>query len=246
MRWDDVWAPVLRAERVKLADLICQYVIMSVRRTDTPTEYHRLGYTRLFRDDLEKIAILVAEVGQLSIVCDNLEATTASDFSNPLMPERPKYISMEASNGEQRIRIEVGRGTGKLTIEEPNTLTEGIRTKIEGICDGGFIDHMIAGPNVNLWGIAGFVPVGCALALGLSKAISLSTSEFGMLIGTLVWVAAGSFIFRFREKSDIVIINVNRADRPSFFRRTKDEWIVELSVMIIGLILGYLIGRLTK
>jgi hypothetical protein len=225
---------------------MCQHRVMAVRRTDIPTESDRLGYTRLFRDDLEKIARLLMELGDVFIVCDNLEATAPSDLSDPLMPERPRNLVMESSNGEQRVRVEVGRGVGKLTIENPNTLTEGIRAKINEICHGSAIDALIAGRAINTYVLALFVPAGIVLVLGSLRVITYSAADISLILALVVWMGTGSFIFRFREKSDIAIINAYRADKPSFFRRTRDEWVVEVSVMLLGLLLGYFIGHLTR
>jgi type IV secretory pathway TrbD component len=162
------------------------------------------------------------------------------------MPDRPKRVAMEASNGEQRVKVEIGRRTGNLTIEEPSTLTEGIRAKIQEICDGSLMDALAAGRTVNLWTLGMVIPVICVLILGELKVLPYSAAYFGTVTWFVAWFSAGILIFRFREKSDILIINVYRADRPSFFRRTKDDWVVEISVMIVGLILGYIIGRVTK
>jgi hypothetical protein len=118
---------------------------MTVRRTQVESNTYRLGYTRLYREDLEAIAQLLLEVGPLSIICDSLEATEPRDFADPTMPERPRVIRMWASNGKQSVTVELGRSRGRLVIEEPNTLTEGIQSRIEKICEGRFFDVMIAG-----------------------------------------------------------------------------------------------------
>jgi uncharacterized membrane protein YczE len=41
------------------------------------------------------------------------------------------------------------------------------------------------------------------------------------------------------------VINAYRADRPTFLQRTRDDWVVELVCVAIGLVAGYILGRLT-
>jgi hypothetical protein len=79
--------------------------------------------------------------------------------------------------------------------------------------------------------IAGLA-IGAKWAAGVAAALI-----FGFLL-------IGGFVFR--NQSEVLVINAYRADRPSFFKRTRDDWIVEVIVMLMGLLLGFIIGHLTK
>jgi hypothetical protein len=177
----------------------------------------------------------------LAITCDALEATEATDFSDPRMPERPTAVTISASNGEQSVKVELGRGRGRLVIEEPDTLTEGDRVRIEKLCAGRFIDRTIAGRAVNIF-------VGIALAvvtiLLLLGAAIRDARWLGGIAGILYLGAIPIGFFAFRNQSEVLVINRYRG--PSFLKRTRDEWIVEVVVMLMGLLLGFIIGHLTK
>ena len=129
-----------------------------------------------------------------------------------------------------------------MVIEEPNTLTEGIRTRIEKICQGRFFDRVVAGRLINMSAFialvlyAIFAIVGTATGVTWAADVSIALVSGYILIG----------FFVFRNQSEVLVINAYRADRPSFFRRTRDDWIVEIVVMFIGLLLGFLIGHPTK
>jgi hypothetical protein len=53
---------------------------MTTRRLGYQTDQTSLGHVRLYRDELEKIAAAVAEVGDLSIRCGHWKMTDPADL----------------------------------------------------------------------------------------------------------------------------------------------------------------------
>lgn len=215
---------------------------MPVRRTQRPEEAHELGFTRLYRDDLEKIAKTLQEAGQLSIKVDDLEADEPADFSHEDMPLRPRRVTMTAGSatGDELVRVELGRRVAKLVLTEPTTMTEGVRARIENVCDGNFADTMLAGRAFNI----GMTCVG-VVALGSLALMPLVGETWAGGVGVGIVLGGGWLVDRLfgRRHGEIIVINDWRRNRPSFFRRTRDDWIVEAIMMILGLVIGYFIGR---
>lgn len=70
---------------------------MTARRIGSQAETTYLGHVRLYRDELEKIAAAVAEVGELTILCDDdWEPTDPADLSNEELPELLSRVSIGA------------------------------------------------------------------------------------------------------------------------------------------------------
>jgi hypothetical protein len=78
---------------------------MAVERIRAVTETHQLGSCRLYREDLQAIAIAVAEAGDLAIFFGDLSASAPEDLADSQIPKTP-----------ERVEITVLRDAGPLPI----------------------------------------------------------------------------------------------------------------------------------
>ncbi|MEV0704169.1 hypothetical protein AB0I53_40495 [Saccharopolyspora sp. NPDC050389] len=63
-----------------------------------------------------------------------------------------------------------------------------------------------------------------------------------LFVGLLVWLVVGSA--RSGPQSSAVLRNVYRAERPSFWKRTADDWAVTAVSSTVFLFLGYFLGKI--
>lgn len=185
---------------------ISQNHSMATRRVGLQIEDYELGHLRLYRDDLEKIAKAVAEIGELVIRCGDWEMTEPADFSdNTELPDLLPELEIEG-RGQSAIDVRLGPNTASVTLVEPDTLTEGILSRIRRIA--GARRRRL--PLVSVRGAHGY-------------------PYFQVSIPT----------------SSAVLINAYRADRPSFWQRTRDDWFIGTVMLLLGGVLGYIVNMIT-
>jgi hypothetical protein len=106
---------------------------MSIRRARQAVEVSSLGKIKLYREDLEAIARLAAEVGDLSITCDAFEATDADDFDQ--LAEKLHNVEITGSDGSHGVEVTLNRKAATVSLIEPNTHTLGVLGSINRITE---------------------------------------------------------------------------------------------------------------
>jgi hypothetical protein len=221
---------------------------MAVKRTHDRTETYPLGHVRLYRDDLEQIAKAVAEVGPLKIACPPWELTDPSDFTDPDLPERLPDLTMAAERAgtDAKVNVSLGRELAEVTLTEPDTLTLGVLNRVQQVC------------RRRRWRWFGRLPLSdwvvmpalILLAVVSQDFVSIDLFDRALIaLGGLVLVCMLIIVLPQRKNSSgarkAVLINAYRADRPSFWQRTRDDWIIGVAMLLLGGVLGYLVNQLT-
>lgn len=227
------------------------HLSMAVMRTKARTEVHELGYVILFREDLEDIAKAVAELGPLTITCDDTYTATGPDDFVELPASPSSLIYMAAADGRQ-IDVELSRRVARVVLTEPDTLCQGIL---------GRINAVIARPRRRPWLLTlnRMIAFAYAVATALtSVAVYLAPDEWGkpwdrwsaFAIAAFVTAFTSVLIFPRLMKRDpprsARLVNAYQSDRPTFWRRTRDDWVVEIIVGLVFLVLGFVLGKVTS
>ncbi|MCO6000138.1 hypothetical protein [Actinoallomurus rhizosphaericola] len=182
---------------------------MTLRRTQSPIEHTELGHLKLYRDDLIKIAKILAEIGPLEIKCGDWEGDDPTDFDSPDLPERLPGVEMTATDGTIGVGVRLKRNEAIVIVAEPTSLTEGVLSRIQRITKPrrravtAVRYDMPGGPKIAIRPISAKTPV---------------------------------------VRSSALLINDYRENRPTFWERTRDDWIVGAVWCVVGLVLGGVIG----
>jgi len=227
---------------------------MTVRRTGLSIERQDLGPVQLYREDLRAIAAAVSEVGSLAITCDGeYEASDPTDFDR--LPERLVNVSISGQDADSKSSVEVkfDSTSAYVNLVEPDTHAFGVAVRINNICNQQRRLRRLL-----------YRKLGYALALGGTISLVAYTVIYAGVNGTKtakppwtdVWLNAVvplvmlSMIaiglgLRWLGRHRVVIINAPRADRPGYWKRTSDLWVVGVITALLGAFVGYLLGRIT-
>lgn len=233
---------------------------MTVRRTKLDVEQYDLGSLRLYREDLRAIATAAAEAGDLAITCDGFEATSPEDFGDGL-PEKLEKVTIRAANPDRLGSVEIRLSDREAVVQltEPDTLLAGVVSRVRLICEPRRQHY----PRALEWArrADSATPLASAalaftvvlVSLGiiaenrwLTKAHSHGHSAGGVaaFVGVgIVAFAALSFFLLGAVRPWVEMINAPRADRPTYWQRTGDMWVVGVITALLGAVAGYLLGR---
>lgn len=228
---------------------------MAVERIRERREVHELGRLKLYRDDLEAIARVLAEFGTLHFTANNeVSGSEPGDFAKMRdeLPERLENVEMDATRGESAVRVDLGTGS-LVALIEPDMTARGVLTSIKEICD----PHRV-GRRRFLW--ASLVAAGGAAIFGglittdamnkgaqFGEALLTATVPAGMaaLAGAAVVLNQALFGQKDAHSRD-VILNVPRAERPTFGQRLVADGGVSAFWTVVGLVCGGAIGYLVN
>ncbi|MEV1198456.1 hypothetical protein [Microbispora rosea] len=204
---------------------------MTVRRVHGPQpEVYLLGHIRVYREDLELMAKALTEVGPLQIRCGDLEATEPRDFQE--LPEILDAVRMTSQIPETETKIEVVLSSreAKVALVEPDTLTLGVLGRIQQVARGCRRMWSLSPASVN---VAGKLSDSSVTRRSAGSAVAVIGEEVA------VWLVTA------RLRSSAMIINALRSDRPTFWQRTRDDWIIGAVMAVVGGFIGYLVNELT-
>lgn len=111
---------------------------MTIRRTKLLPETYELGPLWLYQEDLQAIAIAIAELGPLTIICtsgnETYEASEPSDFDE--LPENLSRvtISSKQSTDSSAITVTFGESDADVKLVVPDTHAAGVLSRIQSIC----------------------------------------------------------------------------------------------------------------
>lgn len=232
---------------------------MAIRRIKKHAEPHPLGRLKLYRDDLEAIAQVLAEFGELEItVNDELTGTEPEDFGKmrdelpKQSPERLERVRMGASRGETAVWVEIG-SSAKAVLVEPDVHARGVLTNIKEICERRRM-------NAPLWAFLALAPMSVALPLylfvvaigGWSEELEFAVSVvLGLSLTVMVAVMAPQMVRSFFDfgggaSSKDIIINMPRAERLPFRERLFADSGVSAFWAVVGLLGGGMISYLVN
>ena len=227
---------------------------MTVRRTRLSTEHEDLGPVRLYREDLRAIATAVSELGDMTITCDGeYEASEPTDFDH--LPERLANleISSRKKDIKRSITVKFDSTSASIDLVEPDTHSLGVAARVKEICDQKLRLRRLLFRNLGY----NFVSAGIisiilytVLYIGVNGTKSAKPPWSGIWLNEIVPLLLLSFIpiglgLRFFGTSRVIIINALRADRPGYWKRTGDTWIVGVITAVLGALIGYFLGQIT-
>jgi hypothetical protein len=225
---------------------------MPVERIKDRKETTELGPVKLYREDLEEIASTVEELGPLLITCDEtFAAYDPKDFAE--LPERPTSLSFTAATLEgQGVNVIFDAYGSRVTLTEPNTLSRGILSRIQDVCRRPgrrrrpmykllvLLSTIIAATSATISLIAAFQQLKGTPVVGSIYPLLITMMATATLL--LVYVRW----LRRRGVVGAILVNAYLVDRPPFWRRTRDDWIVQIIGGALFLVLGFFLGRITS
>ena len=224
---------------------------MAVKRTRVRprTERHFLGHLTLYRDDLEQIAKAVAEVGPLRIECDDWELSDPGDFADPDLPERLSRLRMVAARreGDTEIVVLLSSHGAEVTVTEPDTLTLGVLRRVQEVCDGR--DQSRNAKRRRLARVAALLPLVIVALMAMVRVEDKSVA-LALLMGLLTLIMFIGALYNVRRLMHMsgttaTLVNNYRTERPSFWQRTRDDWIIGVVMLLLGGVLGYFVNQIT-
>lgn len=213
---------------------------MAVERIKKKQETHELGRLKLYRDDLEAIARVLAEFGSLQFtVDDELTGTGSEDFAvlREELPERLTRVTLVAMKEGSAIRVDLGSGP-RVVVTEPDMAARGALTSIKEICaprrarkPGGALSSsllLLVFVVVIAFGVSGVEPAGWP----------------SLVLMALLAVSGGAILWEKQRGTDSadVILNVPRAERPTFGQRLVADGGVSAFWTGVGALLGLPLG----
>lgn len=234
---------------------------MVLTRTQAREEAHHLGHVRLYRDELDQIIRAVAEIGEPAIEGPGFTATTEQDLADPAVPGRLDWLTITARDGEHQLRVTLSRTSAVVELTEPNTLLHGVLNRVLALCQHsrrrekpnvatGMLHPDVArrarrAQKISVWFVcaclvmATFIVAVPYFTLDAAERPSwvlvVAYSCVGMVALWLAW--------QFRRRSSAVLLNAYRADQPTFWRRKRDDLMINAVVLVLGAVLG---GVVTK
>lgn len=226
---------------------------MTVRRTKLDVEQYDLGSLRLYREDLQAIAMAASEAGKLAITCDGFEATSPDDFGDAL-PEKLSRVTIKAANPDRPSAVEIRLAPREATVllTEPDTLLAGIVSRVRLICEPRRRRMISALLRVGTGSAGLFVVTGVLLGSGAGFVVAGTVAHptggvkaaLFVSVGVLAVLSIGFGIW-FANRPWVEMINAPRADRPTYWQRTRDIWVVGVITALLGAVVGYLLGKYT-
>lgn len=239
---------------------------MTLRQTRLRSEPHDLGSLRLYREDLVAIATAVAEIGELRIQASEqpvanrrgsyeFEATSPEDFSG--MPDQLAEVVIAARRTSPPgggISVTLSRSRARADLVGPDTLMSGVLVRITQICElrrRRLRSLRSSSETSTLPVIVSPVIVAVVLLLiailsgGTGGTLKWSSSDtiITAVGGTLALATAGWPLLASRPL--VKIINAPIAERPTYWRRTRDSWTIGIVTAVFGTVLGFILGKIT-
>ncbi|GAA1612425.1 hypothetical protein GCM10009733_005580 [Nonomuraea maheshkhaliensis] len=216
---------------------------MAIRRTTQVREVRPLGYCKLYREHLERIASACAELGPIKIDIDgHVEATEAADFTEVGKVYRITILT-DLGESPSEFTVVLEKSAAHVEMTEPTTAMYGICSRIQDICREQ--RRALAIPE-GAWPGAGVLVIGpCALSSilifgsaepALKWSLAPGIILAGFLTYTIMWLKAT------RNGGSAHLINTYEVDSPTFFQRTRDDWIVGAIWAAVGALAGGVIG----
>ncbi|MFV2196002.1 hypothetical protein [Nocardiopsis sp. LOL_012] len=237
---------------------------MAVERIKKRQEIHRLGQLRLYRDELEAIARELAKFGPLEFTVNGeVSGTEPEDFAKVRdeLPERLKRVRMEATRGESSIRVELGLGA-EVVLIEPDISASGVLTRIKEICAPRRIrvywPLVLATLLIDLLLLGGYLVISYLKHLQQEETVLYGAVVILMLLLAVAAVPSNSAAIGSAfmaappasSRDDIllrsIILNVPRAERPTFGQRLVADGGVSAFWTVVGLVFGGAIGYLVN
>jgi hypothetical protein len=227
---------------------------MSIRRPKLSPETYELGALHLYREELKAIASTVQELGSLEISCKakdgTYEATEPGDLDE--IPEELKEVTITAktANGQGSVIASFSEDNAHITLEEPDILIEGIRSRISAVCmplrRRAWWFCKSADNIVLVVGVLGLIGLLIGAANNEKSRVWNSVWLNWIIPSFFLALIVIGFVMQFYyEPREVIIINAPRADRPSYWQRTGDMWMVGVVTAIIGAIIGFILGKVS-
>jgi hypothetical protein len=244
---------------------------MTVQRRKLRPEVSDLGALRLYREDLRAIAATINERGTLQIFCyegDSMfEASDLADFDKTL-PESPYQVTISnirsasphevtATGVVEATTVSAPEVTAtfwqwgaNVELFEPDTWARGVLSGIQAICRPRrrrmwSFCRRFGGP---IAACAALVLLFIVIAATDPQASSVWHNVFlnSILPVTLLALIPVGIGMRLLTRSNkVIIINALKTDRPSYWDRTRDIWVVGIITAVAGAVLGYALGKIT-
>jgi hypothetical protein len=229
---------------------------VTVRQIRLVPEEHDLGALRLYREDLVKIATEAARAGALKIVAGDFEATSPDDFAAlPSMQLASVTITSTPSDSPAAVEVGFTAGSATVRLTEPSLETRGVLVGIQQVCETRSLrwrSRMPRSQNATYTALligciaAAFNIVFVILAISPTKGTpGWISSPATIALASAAFVASAGYV-ALDSRPRVMIINVPRADRPTFWERTRDSWKVGIITTVGGVIAGYLLAKLTS
>jgi hypothetical protein len=230
---------------------------MTVSRTKWPVEPYGLGAVRLYREDLRAIAVAVAEVGDLEIAGDGFKATSPDDFETVDEKVPSMTIAARRAGSAGMIKVILSPKAALVELTDPDTLMSGVLVRIRQVCERRrrrLPSFLYRGGSSRL-GVVDtltLVMIGVALVGVVSVAFASQNAHgsagwnpaAGVVAGLVVSGIISCYVWS-KITQKVVIVNALRAERPTYWQRTRDHWWIAIVTTVLGTVVGYLLGKFT-
>jgi hypothetical protein len=223
--------------------------LMATRRKKQRVDERRLGSLRVNRNDLRKIAIVVAKVGDLKITCDDrLHAEAPEDFRWLPQAMRSVVLSAECACCTRSVEVHLCADHSFVRLTEPDDELYAFRTRIEAVClprcrelrtslgvspDTPFRNFAISA--FLGWCIWAFIGALYKLDHGAQLTHPMGRLAVIQWVAALI-VATGILVWTWRPW--VLIDNVRHVERPGFWARNSDQLVVGIMMAVLGAVLN--------
>jgi hypothetical protein len=219
------------------------------RKTRQRTEERSLGSLRVYRNDLRRIAFVMAKVGDLKITCDDrLHGAAPEDFHWLPQVMRSVVLSAECACCRRSVEVHLCADHSFVRLTEPDEELYRVRTRIEAVClprcrqlrtslgvssntpFRNFVISAFLG-----WCIWAFIGALSKVVYGTQLAHPMGPLA-GMQWAAALIIAAGTFVWESRPW--VLIDNVRHVERPGFWERNSDQLVVGIMMAVLGAVLN--------
>jgi hypothetical protein len=232
---------------------------MTITKRKQKVDNLDLGPVQLYREDLEAIAAVISEIGPLKIEFDyDYEATEPDDLKDlPEVPEKVKIFAADKDGDpydtkRRSITVQIDKTTAQINLVEPDSAATGIATRIQGICNNRVKPFRLLCHRVGLpMDVGGFVLIWIYATIysvvthGHAKPPWTDVTLNAVLPLVFIALVPLGLAAIWIGRHPVRVINAPRAERPSYWHRTSDMWIIGIITALFGAIIGFILGRIT-
>ncbi|WP_174546539.1 hypothetical protein [Nocardiopsis dassonvillei] len=237
---------------------------MTLRTSRAERVQTEFGALRLYREEMEEIASIIAEecAGNLHI---NFRDARGRSGSEPAdleryaelddTPEILETLSLSGRRGETTMTFEIDDTVSTLVVVNPDNSSRGAASQIRELClanrrfpRGRALLHNPYGPLPLGW------VLGCSAAMflvitGIGLQVIAATppedeSPFQVAAVLVLGIVGAMAMIAAQARPRSLLINASRAQRPTWWARHRKDVLLLLIGSVVGGLIGYFVNQL--
>lgn len=205
---------------------------------------------KLYMDDLERIVAALQEFSdEISIETDEYSLTELGELEE-LREENITHLDLGArrwpsdSALPSSVSVNLRPDTAFVFASQDDPASRGTFENVKKFLESRKQPLWWLIHTVDWWG--GLVLGVCVVLIALAWRAGFAWPSIAALIGLAISLGCIAFFIRHRLAKNTIIVLAYRRDAPSFWKKNRDAIIARAIPTVLGVLLGFLLGRCTK